>query len=87
MYSWLLDKNDPTPKGRKRDLSLREKEKQIQADLFDHIVTHGGNYTVIELVETYISLKNRCEPQHPCRVSESRRRIYGTQRCTEIVDR
>ena len=43
MYSWLLDKNDPTPKGRKRDLSLREKEKQIQADLFDHIVSHGGN--------------------------------------------
>ena len=28
---------------------LREKEKQIQADLFDHIVTHDGNYTVIEL--------------------------------------
>ena len=24
MYSWRLDKNDPTPKGRKRDLSLRE---------------------------------------------------------------
>jgi len=57
VYSWRLDKNDPTPKGRKRDLSLREKEKQIQADLFDHIVTHGGNYTVIELVEKYISLK------------------------------
>ena len=57
VYSWRLDKNDPTPKGRRRDLSLREKEKQIQADLFDHIVTHGGNYTVIELVEKYISLK------------------------------
>ena len=57
VYSWRLDKNDPTPKGRKRDLSLREKEKQIQADLFDHIVTHGGNYTVIELVDKYISLK------------------------------
>ena len=57
VYSWRLDKNDPTPKGIKRDLSLREKEKQIQADLFDHIVTHGGNYTVIELVEKYISLK------------------------------
>ena len=24
VYSWRLDKNDPTPKGRKRDLSLRE---------------------------------------------------------------
>lgn len=45
------------PKGKKRELSLREKEKQIEADLFDHIVTNGGNYTVLELVEKYVSLK------------------------------
>lgn len=57
VYSWRLDKNDATPKGKKRELSLREKEKQIEADLFDHIVTHGGNYTVLELVEKYVSLK------------------------------
>lgn len=57
VYSWRLDKNDPTPKGKRRETSLREKEKQIQADLFDHIVTNGGNYTVIELVEKYVSLK------------------------------
>ena len=57
VYSWRLDKNDPTPRGKKRELSLREKEKQIQADLFDHIVTRGGNYTVVELVEKYTSLK------------------------------
>ncbi len=56
-YSWRLDKNDPIPKGKKADISLREKEKQIQADLFDHIVTHGGHYTVLELVEKYVSLK------------------------------
>ena len=57
VYSWRLDKNDPTPRGKKWELSLREKEKQIQADLFDHIVTHSGDYSVIELVEKYISLK------------------------------
>ena len=57
VYSWRLDKNDATPKGKKRELSLREKEKQIEADLFDHIVTNGGNYTVLELVEKYVSLK------------------------------
>lgn len=56
-YSWRLDKNDLTPKGKKRELSLREKEKRIEADLFDHIVTNGGNYTVLELVEKYVSLK------------------------------
>ena len=57
VYSWRLDKNDTMPKGKKRELSLREKEKQIEADLFDHIVTNGGNYTVLELVEKYVSLK------------------------------
>ena len=57
VYSWRLDKNDPMPKGKKREPSLREKEKQIEADLFDHIVTNGGNYTVLELVEKYVSLK------------------------------
>ena len=32
VYSWRLDKNDPMPKGKKREPSLREKEKQIEAD-------------------------------------------------------
>lgn len=57
VYSWRLDKNDPMPKGKKRELSLREKEKQIEADLFNHIVVNGGNYTVLELVEKYVALK------------------------------
>ena len=57
VYSWRLDKNAPMPKGKKREPSLREKEKQIEADLFDRIVTNGGNYTALELVEKYVSLK------------------------------
>ena len=57
VYSWRLDKNDRTPAGKKRELSLREKEKQIEHDLFDHIVSNGGNYTVLELVKKYVSLK------------------------------
>lgn len=56
-YSWRLDKNDRTPAGKKRELSLREKEKQIEHDLFDHIVSNGGNLTVLELVKKYVSLK------------------------------
>lgn len=57
VYSWRLDHNDSTPKGKRRDLSLREKEKQIEQDMFNQIVSNGGNYTVIELVEKYVSLK------------------------------
>ena len=41
IYSWRLDHNDPTPAGKKRTASLREMEKQIQADMFDHISTNG----------------------------------------------
>ena len=57
VYSWRLDKNDRTPAGKKRELSLREKEKQIEHDLFDRIVPNGGNMTVLELVQKYVSLK------------------------------
>lgn len=57
VYSWRLDKNDPFPKGKKQDLSLREKEKQIEHELLDSLVINSKNYTVIELVEKYISLK------------------------------
>lgn len=57
VYSWRLDKNDRTPAGKKRELSLREKEKQIEHDLFDRIVPNGGNITVLELVKKYVSLK------------------------------
>lgn len=62
VYSWRLDHNDTTPSGKKRTLSLRELEKQIQADLFDHIVTNGGNLTVLELVEKYIETKTGVRP-------------------------
>ena len=57
VYSWRLDKNDRAPAGKARELSLREKEKQIQQDLFNQIVPNGGNMTVLELVEKYLSLK------------------------------
>ena len=56
-YSWRLDKNDRTPAGRRPELSLREKEKQIEQDLFDRIAINGGNLTVLELVKKYIALK------------------------------
>lgn len=57
VYSWRLDRNDRTPAGKQKELSLREKERQIEADLFDQIVPQGGGMTVLELVQKYISLK------------------------------
>lgn len=62
VYSWRLDHNDKTPAGKKKELSLREKEKQITADMFDQIVPDGGKLTVLALVEKYISLKTGVRP-------------------------
>lgn len=62
VYSWRLDKNDRMPAGKKRESSLREKEKQITADLFDQIVPEGGRLTVRALVEKYASLKTGVRP-------------------------
>ncbi len=62
IYSWRLDYNDRMIPGKKKDLSLREKERQVQADLFDQIVPQGGNLTVLDLVEKYISLKTNVRP-------------------------
>lgn len=60
--SWRLDHNDPTPVGKKRELSLREMERQISADLIDQIVPEGGRLTVSDLVEKYVSLKRGVRP-------------------------
>lgn len=57
IYSWRLDVTDPYPVDKRPDLSLREKEKKVERDLFDHIISDGGNYTVLSLVERYLSLK------------------------------
>ena len=62
VYSWKLDRNDRMPAGKKAEPSLREKEKQIAADLFDQIVPDGGRMTVFMLVQKYISLKTGVRP-------------------------
>ena len=62
VYSWRLDHNDATPKGKRRTLSLREMEKKIQADHFEQIATNGGSMTVLELVEKYTSTKTGVRP-------------------------
>lgn len=35
VYSWRLTDADPYPKGKKKDISLREKEENIQKALDD----------------------------------------------------
>ena len=57
LYSWRLTEADAIPKGKRKDLSLREKEKLLQKEVSDGIVPDGGNMTVLELVKRYVSQK------------------------------
>ena len=57
VYSWKLTPSDRVPAGKRNDISLREKEKQIQKDLNSNIIPDGGDYTVLDLVEKYIRTK------------------------------
>lgn len=57
LYSWRLTEADAAPKGKRKDLSLSEKEKVLQKEVSDGIVPDGGNMTVLELVKRYVSQK------------------------------
>ena len=57
VYSWKLEPTDKLPKGKKPCLSLRELEKQVNAnvELLPNIA--DGNMTVCELVDRYLRTK------------------------------
>lgn len=57
IYSWRLEPTDPLPIGRRKCVSLREKERELMRDLEDGIVPYGGDFTVLMLVQKYILQK------------------------------
>lgn len=57
VYSWKLTASDPLPPSRKACVPLREKEKQIQKDLYEGLRYEGGDITVLELVKKYVDKK------------------------------
>ena len=61
-YSWKLEKTDKTPAGKKVDLSLREKEKLIEAKIREGISYSSGDITVLELVERYVDIRRNVRP-------------------------
>ena len=62
LYSWRLEPTDKLPAGKKKDLSLREKIRQLQRDMIDGIDVQGGEMTVLELVKRYIATKTGVKP-------------------------
>ena len=51
IYAWKLVPTDKTPAGKREDLSLREKIKDVQKDLDDGIDVLGKKMTVCQLYE------------------------------------
>ena len=62
LYSWKLEPTDKLPAGKKDDLSLREKIRQLQKDLNDGIDTEGAGMSVLELVKRYLATKTGVKP-------------------------
>ena len=54
-YSWRLTKADVMPAGKKFELSLREKEKEVQKELLRGVSVE--DMTVCELVDRYLKTK------------------------------
>lgn len=57
LYSWKLEATDILPSGKRKCKSLREKECEVQRDIYDGIVPYGGELTVFELVKKYVLQK------------------------------
>lgn len=58
VYAWRLVRTDKTPIGKKDDLSLREKIRQIERDIDDGIRTYDAMITVLELLNRYLATKS-----------------------------
>ncbi len=62
VYSWKLEPTDKLPKGKKKCLSLRELEKQINKDIETLPNMADGSMTVCELVDRYLQTKTGVRP-------------------------
>ena len=55
VYSWKLVESDVTPRGKRVEQSLREKEEEIKKR--NNVLYDGSRMTLNELFEQYINLK------------------------------
>lgn len=58
IYAWKLVKTDKTPTGKREDICLREKEKNLERDIDDGIKLYQANMiTVSQLIFRYLETK------------------------------
>lgn len=88
VYSWRLTEADPHPKEKKKDISLREKEKGIQKSLYDDITPNGGNLTVLELAQKYIDqkrgVKHNTQANYNFVINIIKKEAFGAKRIDKV---
>lgn len=88
VYSWRLTESDPYQKGKRKDISLREKEKVIEKALCDAVSTNGGDITVLELVQRYISqkrgVKHNTQANYSFVINVIKKEEFGAKRIDTI---
>lgn len=88
IYAWKLVSTDSTPKGKRKDLSLREKEKAVQKDISDGIDTSSAKMTVSQLYKLHISLKTdvRYNTEQKCKMLLRRleKESFGAKRIDDV---
>lgn len=88
VYSWRLTESDPYPKGKRNDISLREKEKEVEKALCDAVSTNGGDMTVLELVQRYISqkrgVKHNTQANYNFVINVIKKEEFGAKRINTI---
>lgn len=87
-YSWKLENTDRVPQGKRACVSLRDKVKMLKKDLESGIVPNGGNMTVQQLVEKYISQKtgvrHNTEANYKFVINIIRKEAFGAKRIDKV---
>lgn len=88
VYSWKLESTDKLPSGKRDDISLREKIKKIQRDIFDGIVPNGGDMTVLQLVEKYVlqktGVRHNTEAGYKTVINILKKEEFGNRRIDRV---
>lgn len=64
VYAWKLVPTDKTPTGKRDDVSLREKVKEILRDLNDGIDTVGKKMAVLPALRPAEQPSEKCQAEH-----------------------
>ena len=84
VYSWKLEETDPLPKGKRKCISLREKEKEILKDIDDGLIPYGGNLTVYEYVIQRRGVRENTRTGYNTVLRRLEKEPFGMRRIDEV---